>query len=514
MNHQKCASLILCLILALGCTLDLSDYPELSTDVGLESSDESESANLQNDSFVADAYLNLRDMSDVSIDASVETGAGHLGDRGLDDINAEPSDAGGLDGSEHDANDPQVGEGETDGGSTAARRLLLVELPIADVQPLDANERGVLIYDVCIPGTAGFRYQAFRIEINQPLEETSLFSFSQDYGPNETCPASPAAGFERDQWAYVGGELMEDVIIWRNDVAVASEYDCQYDLVLGFTTSSVLVLDTVYLAPRIESCGDCVSEESCGTTDCGGCDQFCLEQCRTTEPNDCCPTDERDCAGVCNGPATQDNCGICDAEPANDNSTCCGDGTVQAHEECDDGNQETETCDYGVTECTICAEDCTEQMGATSFCGDNILNGAEVCDDGNTLTETCDYGVTECTVCAEDCTEQPGATSFCGDGIQSGEEQCDDGSDNGTDVCPYGEESCAVCNGGCEVINGRPRVCGDGIRDEGHESCDDGNAVDNDGCSTGCIADTCGDAIRDNGEECDDGNNATETCAW
>ena len=549
MNQHKFASLILCLILPLGCTLDLSDYPEVATDVGLNSSDESEPANPQNDSSVADVYLNNRDMTDVSNDASVETGSGHSGDSGLDDIDADPSDAGSIDGSEQDANDPQVGDEESDGGTTdpTPDACSLVELPIADVQRVNTNDRGILLYDVCITGTAGLRYQAFRIEVNQPLEETQLFSFSQEYGFNEPCPASPAAGFERDQWAYDGGKLTEDVIIWRNDVNLASEDDCQYDLVLGFTTSSVLVLDSVYLAPRIESCGDCVSEESCGTPDCDGCDQFCLEQCRTTEPNDCCPTDERDCAGVCNGTATQDNCGICDAEPANDNSTCCGDGTVQAHEacddgnddetdeclsscilascgdgfiqvgveECDDGNTQSEQCLYGETQCMVCAADCTEQSGGTSFCGDNEVNGAEGCDDGNTVTEACEYSLQSCTICAANCTEQPGDTSFCGDGIRDEEhESCDDGTDNGNDACPYGEVSCEVCNGACQITNGQPRVCGDGIRDEGHESCDDGNAIDNDGCSADCVSDTCGDEVVDEGEDCDDGNTTTETCVY
>ncbi len=48
--------------------------------------------------------------------------------------------------------------------------------------------------------------------------------------------------------------------------------------------------------------------------------------------------------------------------------------------------------------------------------------------------------------------------------------------------------------------------CGDGVRN-GADECDDGNAVDGDGCSNGCqIADGCGDANLDAGEQCDDGN--------
>jgi cysteine-rich repeat protein len=50
-------------------------------------------------------------------------------------------------------------------------------------------------------------------------------------------------------------------------------------------------------------------------------------------------------------------------------------------------------------------------------------------------------------------------------------------------------------------------VCGDGLP-EGAEACDDGNGVNDDGCSNLCLAPACGDGIvqLDRGEECDDGN--------
>ncbi|MCA9770950.1 MAG: DUF4215 domain-containing protein, partial [Myxococcales bacterium] len=52
--------------------------------------------------------------------------------------------------------------------------------------------------------------------------------------------------------------------------------------------------------------------------------------------------------------------------------------------------------------------------------------------------------------------------------------------------------------------------CGDGNLDAG-EQCDDGNVVDNDGCSATCqveVGGGCGDGVLDliNLEECDDGN--------
>ncbi|MEX1369406.1 MAG: DUF4215 domain-containing protein [Nannocystaceae bacterium] len=47
--------------------------------------------------------------------------------------------------------------------------------------------------------------------------------------------------------------------------------------------------------------------------------------------------------------------------------------------------------------------------------------------------------------------------------------------------------------------------CGNGVVDPG-EVCDDGNALDGDGCSATCQGATCGNGVVDAGEACDDGN--------
>ena len=41
---------------------------------------------------------------------------------------------------------------------------------------------------------------------------------------------------------------------------------------------------------------------------------------------------------------------------------------------------------------------------------------------------------------------------------------------------------------------------------EGEEECDDGNLMDGDGCTSGCMNEICGDEIVQPGEDCDDGN--------
>jgi cysteine-rich repeat protein len=48
-------------------------------------------------------------------------------------------------------------------------------------------------------------------------------------------------------------------------------------------------------------------------------------------------------------------------------------------------------------------------------------------------------------------------------------------------------------------------ACGDGAVDPG-ETCDDGNAVDGDGCDTSCTPTACGNGVVTAGEDCDDGN--------
>ena len=178
----------------------------------------------------------------------------------------------------------------------------------------------------------------------------------------------------------------------------------------------------------------------------------------------------------------------------------CGNGVVEAGEECDDGN--TDNCD-------ACSNACTLVTG----CGDGVVCGSEQCDDGNTTscdgcsatctTETglrCGDGVVNA-ACGEEC-DPPVAgrcdaqcqhIPYCGDGHVDPGEQCDDGNTN----------DCDACSNNCTLVTG----CGDGVKC-GSEECDDGNTVDCDGCSATCTVEQgfrCGDGIVNTacGEECD-----------
>jgi cysteine-rich repeat protein len=83
-----------------------------------------------------------------------------------------------------------------------------------------------------------------------------------------------------------------------------------------------------------------------------------------------------------------------------------------------------------------------------------------------------------------------GEDGRCGDGVVQPGEQCDDGN--------------AVNEDGCTSACTLPR-CGDGVLHAGEE-CDDGNDLDYDACTNTCRLPRCGDGILQAGEACDDGN--------
>jgi hypothetical protein len=83
-------------------------------------------------------------------------------------------------------------------------------------------------------------------------------------------------------------------------------------------------------------------------------------------------------------------------------------------------------------------------------CGNGILEPGEACDDGNQELETCPYGLASCDVCTPICTLIPGDAHFCGDGkvdVFEGE-SCD--SDDAPP--PYG------CTSSCEAIESAKRI--------------------------------------------------------
>ncbi|WP_373045683.1 DUF4215 domain-containing protein [Vulgatibacter sp.] len=93
-------------------------------------------------------------------------------------------------------------------------------------------------------------------------------------------------------------------------------------------------------------------------------------------------------------------------------------------------------------------------------CGDGVVSASvEECDDGN------EDDADACVHCR---------LARCGDGtVQTGAEACDDGERNS-------DAETGACRSDCTLPQ-----CGDGVVDPG-ESCDDGNAADDDGCDADC----------------------------
>jgi fibro-slime domain-containing protein len=126
----------------------------------------------------------------------------------------------------------------------------------------------------------------------------------------------------------------------------------------------------------------------------------------------------------------------------------------------------------------------------SSICGDGIVANDELCDDGP-LGNDGEYGH-----CGTDCRSRGPS---CGDEIQQTDagELCDDGQN----LIGYGQG----CAPGCRL----PATCGDAqINAVFGEECDDGL---NDGAYGGCLpdcrlAERCGDGQRQASESCDDGN--------
>jgi len=159
----------------------------------------------------------------------------------------------------------------------------------------------------------------------------------------------------------------------------------------------------------------------------------------------------------------------------------CGNGTIDAGEECDDGNN------YNGDGCSsVCR---IEKVSAT--CGNGQVEPGEGCDDGNKVDGD---------GCSAKCTVEV-AEAVCGNGKIENDEECDDGNTTSGDGC---SSSCKT-----EVV---APVCGNGKVEAGEE-CDDGNKVNGDGCHNDCTIEylpdpepVCGNGKVEDGEECDDGN--------
>jgi cysteine-rich repeat protein len=158
-------------------------------------------------------------------------------------------------------------------------------------------------------------------------------------------------------------------------------------------------------------------------------------------------------------------------EPGCLTNETCGDGALDASEECDQGAFNSDVL------ADRCRTSCREPG-----CGDGVVDEDEECDDGN---------VDDGDGCDADCLSEVDA---CGNGILDEDEECDDGNAVGGDGC---DDTCAIDTS----------LCGDGLESD-DEECDDGPANSDvlaDRCRTTCRSPSCGDGVvdPDEGEDCE-----------
>ncbi|MDP7039847.1 MAG: myxococcus cysteine-rich repeat containing protein [Myxococcota bacterium] len=166
-------------------------------------------------------------------------------------------------------------------------------------------------------------------------------------------------------------------------------------------------VDLLFACEQANSTGQSCALESASTLK-----GSCIENtCKTLSCGDGYISDGEEC----DDGNTKDNDG-CSAQCITEEAIC-GNAIVEEDEICDDGYSDA---------CGSCNVDCSA-VGIGASCGDGIhCAEVEECDDGNTDTEKCDYGQETCTVCDALCRSIPGATANCGDGFfTSTHEECD-----------------------------------------------------------------------------------------
>ena len=169
-------------------------------------------------------------------------------------------------------------------------------------------------------------------------------------------------------------------------------------------------------------------------------------------------------------------------------SPLCGNGFVEAGEECDGADLPREPpCSTAIctAQCVVDASSCEPS------CGDGLVEGEELCDGAQLAGATCQELVPGSPggvlACAVDCTydvSQCTIPSNCGNGVIDVGEACDGMNFGGLTCESLGFAGGALaCNASCNIVANGCSSCGNGIVNAG-EQCD---GVDFQGVTCGSL---------------------------
>jgi len=223
-------------------------------------------------------------------------------------------------------------------------------------------------------------------------------------------------------------------------------------------------------------------------------------------------------------------------DSGSDAGLTCGNGAIDAPEECDGTNLGGETCtSLGYASGALsCLPDCTfnKDSCVEATCGNGVADMGEACDGLDLEGQTC---ITRGFVggalgCTATCTFDASDCSSCGNGSIDTGEECDGSSLGGVDCAMRGftggvlacDSACGFDESGC--VDSR---CGNGTR-EASEDCDGTDLGSSDctdvgfyagtlACNTDCTFDirnchNCGNGAIEGIEECDGTALAGATC--
>jgi|GEM_PF-1723769 len=225
----------------------------------------------------------------------------------------------------------------------------------------------------------------------------------------------------------------------------------------------------------------------------------------------------------------------------------CGNGVVEDHEPCDQGDLNGRTCESegfasGDLQCTA---DCLLDTSNCSACGNGIAEPSEECDGADlgahdTCADLQAGSASEALSCTPQCTYDLSLCSGCGNGLISPPEDCEPASS--TTKVDLGGTTCEDlgwhggqldCNPSCRFDESGCYVCGDASKngveqcdgaDFGGKVCGDFTSITGEPfasgsltCSPDCKVDTsncmrCGDGVVSGNEVCDEGVLGGETC--